>query len=79
MWLERNDVVFNDVKWSREKMIHKVWLRLIDYGCMEWKCTQDKDNRKFESIWYRNGFLAEMVAWRPNWKFAAASNGFDVH
>jgi hypothetical protein len=35
LWLERNDVVFNDVKWSREKMIQKVWLGLIDYGRTE--------------------------------------------
>jgi hypothetical protein len=79
LWLERNTAVFNDIKWTRAKMIQKVWLGLIDYGRVDWERNQDKDDGKFERVWCRNGFLAKMVERKPRWKLVAASNGFNVH
>jgi hypothetical protein len=79
LWLERNDAVFNDVHLSREKVIQKVWLGIIDYGRKDWEGSKMAANRKFESIWCRNKVLAEMNAGKPHWRLAAASNGFDVH
>jgi hypothetical protein len=32
LWMERNDAVFNDLRWTKDKLFHKIWLRLIDYG-----------------------------------------------
>jgi hypothetical protein len=79
LWLEHNNAVFNDIKWTRAKMIQKEWLGLIDYGHMDWERNRDKDDGKFENRWYRNGFLAKIVERKPRWKLTAASNGFDVH
>jgi hypothetical protein len=30
LWLEYNDIVFNDIRWPRENILRKVWLGLIE-------------------------------------------------
>jgi hypothetical protein len=79
LWLERNDAVFNNVHWSKEKLIQKVWLGIINYGRKDWEGAKTEDNGKFESVWCRYKVLAEMIAWKPHWKLVAASIGFDIH
>lgn len=33
---EKNDVVFNDVKWHPSKLIQNIWLGILDYDRVEW-------------------------------------------
>jgi hypothetical protein len=39
LWLERNDVAFNHIRWPREKLIQRIWLGLTDYGRLDWEST----------------------------------------
>jgi hypothetical protein len=77
--MERNDSIFNDIKWSHAKLMQKIWLAMIDYGRMEWESAKLKANGKFEAVWCKNLIFAEMVQRRPRWKLSGPSNGFDVH
>lgn len=36
LWLERNDVVFNNTRWTEERMRQHVWSEILDYGRVEW-------------------------------------------
>lgn len=68
LWLERNDVAFNDEKWPANKVLHRIWLGLIDYGRVEWKKSQQKlgksdvATRRIERIfaakWCRHNIIA---------------------
>lgn len=42
LWLERNDVVINNEKWSPNKVLHRIWLGLVDYEHLEWKRRQTR-------------------------------------
>jgi hypothetical protein len=79
LWMECNDVIFNNIKWSSIKLLQKVWLGLIDYGRLAWEAAKDNDKGKFINVWYKNGIFAEMVMKRPRWKLNGPNNGFDVH
>jgi hypothetical protein len=79
LWMERNDSIFNDIKWPPAKLIQTIWLGLIDYGRLAWEAAKDKAKGKFINVWCKNGILAEMVMGRPWWKLNGPSNGFDVH
>lgn len=35
-WLERNDCVFNDIRWSQQKVNQKIWLEIIDSRRIVW-------------------------------------------
>jgi hypothetical protein len=35
LWTERNDVAFNNEVWNPNKLLHKIWIGLIDYGRVE--------------------------------------------
>jgi hypothetical protein len=50
LWTERNDVIFNDIKWSRPKLLQRIWLGLIDFGRLEWESAQLKNDGKFEAV-----------------------------
>jgi hypothetical protein len=77
--MERNDAVFNDIKWPRGKLLQKIWLGLIDYGHLSWDIALRGDQIKFRNLWCRNDLFAEWVVDRPRWKLVGPSNGFDVH
>jgi hypothetical protein len=36
---QRNDLIFNLVKWQDVKLKRVMWDSLLDYGKMEWKHT----------------------------------------
>jgi hypothetical protein len=78
LWLERNDVVFNNLRWSKEKMVQRIWLGLADYGRKEWAKNSNEDG-KFEALWCRNHILAVMVQNRPKWRPVGPIDGFDIH
>jgi len=37
LWIERNDLAFNAIRWRPDKLFQCIWLGLIDYGRMEWE------------------------------------------
>jgi hypothetical protein len=79
LWMERNDFIFNDIKWPPAKLIQTIWLGFIDYGRLAWEAAKNKAKGKFINEWCKSGILAEMVMGRPRWKLNGPSNGFDVH
>lgn len=46
LWMERNDAIFNDIKWPYPKNLQKIWLGLVDYGRLEWEGTQKEGGRE---------------------------------
>jgi hypothetical protein len=71
LWIEWNDVMFNNVAWSPNKLLHKIWIGLIDYGQVEWlkfqgqakKCPMNRCTlvKSFARRWGRNGVCAHYV------------------
>jgi len=86
LWIEWNDASFNDILWRPGKQLQKIWLSLVDYGCLEWvKCCSlirnqpDKAHdirNRFSNRWCRNGVLATMVNGIPRWRLTGPRAGF---
>jgi hypothetical protein len=79
LWMERNDAIFNNIKWSHTKLLQKIWLGLVDYGRLDWERAKLKDDGKFAAVWCRNKFFADWIHGKPRWKLTGPNNGFDVH
>jgi hypothetical protein len=68
LWTERNEVVFNNKVWRPNKLLHKIWSDIIDYGRVEWPRTQAQVKKwsrrrrnlaiNFANRWSRNGVFA---------------------
>ena len=58
LWLEYNDIVFNDIRWPRENILQKVWLGL-DCGCLSWENVKSTHKDKFEGIWWKASMEAQ--------------------
>jgi hypothetical protein len=62
---------FNNLKWPPNKLLHRIWLGLLDYGRMDWARIQVHGRRqleklgslilKFERRWCTNGVFTVMV------------------
>jgi hypothetical protein len=70
LWAERNDAVFNNSIWPPNKLTHRIWSGLLDYGRVDWKRLQGQGHknlgklgeliRKFEKQWFANEVFAVM-------------------
>jgi hypothetical protein len=69
--MERNDAIFNDIKWSSSKLRQKNWLDILDYGRLDWEAAKLKVDNKFQEVWCNNKVLAVMERGKPSmprWK-----------
>ena len=41
IWIERNDMVFNQTQWHEARVKQRIWNELIIYGKIEWKRMND--------------------------------------
>jgi hypothetical protein len=70
LWTERNDVVFNNSRWPADKLLHRIWIGIIDYGRVDWARLQSQSRKqpgklpslslKFGNRWCTNGVFAVM-------------------
>jgi hypothetical protein len=79
LWMERNDAIFNDIKWSPSMLKQKKWFGIVDYGRLDWEVAKLKADNKFQEVWCKNKILAVMERGKPKWKLSGHKNGYDVH
>jgi hypothetical protein len=72
-------MVFNDIKWTRHKLMQNIWLSLIDYGRLERDNAKQMDEKRIREVWCKNELFANMIHGWPRWKFTCPDNSFNVH
>lgn len=85
-WIQRNDMVFNNLAWSPDRLLQHFWSGLLDYGRVEWAKLCSKQPRTalaqrklvttFVGRRCRADFFAVMVAGQPRWMATGPSAGF---
>lgn len=88
LWLERNDRSFNDVSWPTSKLLHKIWLGLVDYGRAEWaavsrvspfpRAKRTRAVTNFVKCWCRQELFASLDGDQPQWKLVVPVGTFVV-
>jgi hypothetical protein len=66
VWIARNDIVFNHVAWSQQRMRGIIWSSLFEYGRLAWLKVQNAKSKeaqtqaldRFDSTWTQNEFLS---------------------
>jgi hypothetical protein len=86
LWTEKNDVVFNNVKWTPIKLLQRIWLGMLDYGRVDWsrlqmQCKKNLDKlptllKNFEKRWCRNNIFARMHNNEVKWILSGPMAGF---
>lgn len=88
LWIQRNDMVFNNQAWTDERLLQYIWSGLLDYGCVEWAKVCNKHPRtllaqrklvalrKLVGRRCRKDFFTVMVAGQPRWVATGPSAGF---
>lgn len=67
LWIARNDMVFNGNKWNQQKILHTIWLGLVDYSRLAWNSLKVQPIEVFCESWGRSNVLATVVNGRPKW------------
>lgn len=86
LWIERNDMIFNNQAWSPAKQLQHIWSAMVDYGRVEWDCIRIKKQRspaatqqliaRFITRRCSQDFFATMVAGQPQWVPTGPMDGF---
>lgn len=86
LWIERNDMVFNNARWPTEKLLQHVWSGMLDYGRVEWDKAKIKEKShpstprvlvtKFFAKRSRNEVFARKVDGQPQWQLSGPMAGF---
>lgn len=84
-WLVRNDVVFNRVFWSEQRIHMRIWEQLLDYGRLEWAktlkklCSAPPEQHSnilcsFDSVWTRRKLMCTRIDRSVRWNLIPPSN-----
>lgn len=86
LWIERNDDVFDNVRWRPDKLLQRIWLGMIDYGQVDWEkvCRTHSLSRPkgeiahswFTHRWAHHELFAAMVDGSPRWALSGPRAGF---
>lgn len=79
IWCQRNDLIFNNIVWPKEKTHQVVLDALLDYGCIEWQYilkdlqkARDVANQyvfdEFDSVWCVKGLFVIRSNLIVTWK-----------
>jgi exonuclease III len=85
IWLARNDVVFNKVFWTEQRIHMHIWEQLLDYGRLEWAKTLKKLGsappeqhsnflHSFDSVWTRRKLMCSRSGSSVRWHLLPPSN-----
>ena len=60
IWRERNEIAYDGIYWHRNKLLHKMWLNMIDYGRLGWNKVQYQIDHSADNQKKKNKLINEI-------------------